>query len=48
MSLVLNLADNSNQACSRGNGPCDIMTPKSEKKIISQAYPFQHALIIGM
>ena len=37
MNLVLNLADNSNQACSHGNGPYDIMTPKSEKKIISQA-----------
>ena len=32
MNLVLNLADNSNQACSHGNGPYDIMTPKSGKK----------------
>lgn len=31
MNLVLNLADNSNQACSYGSGPCDVMTPKMKK-----------------
>ena len=34
MNLVLNLADNSKQACSYGSGPCDIMTPKMKKKTI--------------